>query len=343
MQGFTQRITTIKGLSERRRLPRLGRIRLGIKVPIKGKDPKRCECKGIGCFRCTRPCETPYFIVPPEVAKIYGDKPTELDIMVPVEDDGIVFPQSYRWYGSSRGLKCQGNLEIAYRYDEETKGIKEIACPCEKRDKDCKASSSLQVILPRVNFGGIYQITSGSVNSMIDISSGFDYARCLIGRVAMVPLKLRRVATETHHDGKKQIHYPLRVIMETNDPEFINTLREQTTKILMAPQALLPPPEIIRPDLDGPISIEWKEEEPQAQVEDDFLVAMEEQRKRIGEKHYLIILGNNGWERAEEIHSREEQIKIYKIMKAYPQESVNESSWVVLPKAIIKEEGQSGN
>ena len=265
MNGFAPRITSIKGISEKRRLPRLGKIRLGIKVPNKGSDPSRCQCAGVGCFKCTHPKETPWFVVPPEVQKEYGERPTELDIMAPVNDLSVVFPNAYKFYGSSRGLKCHGNLEIAYCMNEQTKEIEQRDCPCERKDKECKPSAALQVILYKINFGGVYQITSGSFNSMVDIPSGFDFTQCLLGRFAMVPLKLKRVPTITHHDGKKQTHYPLQIHLETNSPEFINALREQTNKVLTGTQYALPPAEEVRPDLEGPVTTDWKDEEEEGQ------------------------------------------------------------------------------
>ena len=114
--SFAQKITSIKGM-EARRMPRLGKIRLGLKV--KNKNAKPCDCVN-GCFKCTHPFETPYFVVPTEVARYCGKEPAELDIIVPLEDLETVFPRSYKWYGSSRGLKCSGNLEKAYRLDEKT-------------------------------------------------------------------------------------------------------------------------------------------------------------------------------------------------------------------------------
>ena len=269
MNGFAPRITSIKGISEKRRLPRLGKIRLGIKIPNKGSDPSRCTCAGAGCFKCTHPKETSWFVCPPEVQKVYGEKPTELDIMAPVNSLDIVFPNAYKFYGSSRGLKCHGNLEKAYCINEQTKEIEEKVCPCEHKDKECKASASLQVILYKINFGGIYQITSGSFNSMVDIPSGFDFTQCLLGRFSMVPLKLKRVPTITHHDGKKQIHYPLQIHLETNSPEFINALREQTNKVLTGLQYALPPADDLRPDLDGPVTTDWKDEEEESGKSED--------------------------------------------------------------------------
>jgi hypothetical protein len=130
------------------------------------------------------------------------------------------------------------------------------------KDKECNPSGSLQVILPKVNFGGVYQITTGSWNSMTDIVSGLEFVRCLLGRFSMVPLKLRRVPTETHHGGKRQVHYPIQVILDTNSIEFINALKEQTNKVLEAPRPQLAPTEEIRPDLDGG-AVEEEEEEKQ--------------------------------------------------------------------------------
>src|SRR3990167_1112232 len=104
--------TRIKGLSDIRRLPRLGKIRLGIKKLAKsGKE---------------YPAEVSWFVVPPEVAKVYGEKPTELDVMFPTEDEHMVFPQAYRWYVSN-GLRCKGNGEIAMRrFADLAKGNREI-------------------------------------------------------------------------------------------------------------------------------------------------------------------------------------------------------------------------
>src|SRR5512136_631184 len=100
MNAFRPQFTRIKDLSDRRRLPRLDKIRLGVKLKSKrtGKE---------------YPCETPYFVCPSEVQKVYGEKPTELDIMLPINDPEAVFPQRYIWYGSAKGAKCMGDGEKA--------------------------------------------------------------------------------------------------------------------------------------------------------------------------------------------------------------------------------------
>src|SRR3990167_3782503 len=211
------RPTAIKGLSEIRRLPRLGKIRLGTE-----KAPNRPGR------------ETDYFVVPPEVAKIpaYGDKPKVLDIMFPVDDESVIAPQAYEYYGSSKGLKCTGDGEYALELDETTGAMNRRDCPCEKLEKkQCSKRMHLRVILPKVNMGGVYQIDTSSFNSIVDVLSGIQWVKCATtspeyprGRLAWIPLVLERVPTETHYDGKKQIHYTLKIRLEA-DIKRLNQIR----------------------------------------------------------------------------------------------------------------------
>ena len=248
MPTFNQRITRIKGLSDRRRLPRLGSIRLGI---------KKKSSKGVDY-----PSEVDYFVCPEEVQAIYGPQPKELDIMVPINEIDSVFPCSYKYYGSSRGLICQGDGEFAYRVNPESKEMEQIPCPCELLDSGkCKQSASLMVMLPKVSVGGIYQIRSSSYNSIVDIQSGLDYVSALLGRFAMVPLTLRRVKTETHHNDKKQFHYTLQITFDGNI-DTLNQLRSDTQRILEHPRYQLPAPKDENPELDPVDIIDMEDEEP---------------------------------------------------------------------------------
>lgn len=251
---MSRKFTQISGLSQIRRLPRLGRIRGGVKVKKKGGD-KRCQHKPEEfCLYCTRPSETPHFICPPEVQKVYGEQPTELDIMIPVNDLAQAFPQAYEMYSTGRGLKCTGDGTQALRFDEESKSMIEVPCPCELLDqKKCMQRGHLSFILPKVSVGGVYSLTTTSFHSIVDINSSLDYVTALIGRFAMVPLKLKREPRETHHDGKKQIHYTCRIELEGNI-DFLNALKENTTRILAGPQYILPAPEKENPAFDdGPV------------------------------------------------------------------------------------------
>ena len=244
-QGFRPQITTIKGLSDRRRMPLIGKIRLGLK--------KKSSKTG-----AEYPSETEFFVVPEEVSKLYGNQPKELDVMIPVNDLESVFPCSYILYGSSKGVKCRGNGEIAYRVNDETKEMDQVPCPCQLLEEGkCKQVGRLLFLIPKVSVGGVFQITTSSFNSIIDIQSGLDYVSALLGRFAMVPLKLRRVKMETHHDGKKQSHYTLQIILDANI-DMINSMRLDTSRILEHPRFALPAPKDENPEFD---SVDVVEEE----------------------------------------------------------------------------------
>jgi len=92
--------TGIRGITDRpRRAPRLGKIKLGRLVALaNGKE---------------RPEATSHFVVPEEVAAVYGDEPTSIDIIFPSDDLDIVAPYNLKQYGSGSGLKCKGDGENA--------------------------------------------------------------------------------------------------------------------------------------------------------------------------------------------------------------------------------------
>ena len=86
--------------------------------------------------------------------------------------------------------------------------------------KECQQTGVLNVILYEVSKAGVYQITTRSTNSIRDVNSGLDYAQCLLGRFAMVPLILKRVETETQFKGQKQKHHTLQILLDAESPEF---------------------------------------------------------------------------------------------------------------------------
>jgi hypothetical protein len=233
MQGVKE-FTRIKGLSDRRRLPRLGKIRLGVKaVSTKGQ---------------TYPVEKRYFILPPEAAKVYGQQAEELDVMFPVEDEEIIFPQRLAWFGQSRGPKCMGDGEKARRLNEKGE-YEDRSCPCELlKKKECQQRANLLIILPRVSVGGVYQIDISSYHSIVDLNSGIDYIRALLGRISMVPLKLKRVARETHGSGRKETHYPLQIAFEGNMDALMAFKKIGPRQLSPGPE--IPPGEITNPEMD---------------------------------------------------------------------------------------------
>lgn len=236
----------IHNLSNQRRLPRLGKISLGIKI----KNEKDIEY----------PSEVDYFVCPPKVQEVCGEKPKELKIMFPVENEEVFFQQWYKRYGFNI-LKCKGDGKMAMTWDEEKGGMKEITCPCkELEEKKCKRIGILQFLLPDVPGAGIWQISTGSKNSIIDINSSIEFIRSICGRIRMIPLILKRVETKTQRieNGKPKAgkHYTLQIDLDDV------SLRQLQQAAQIAPErALLPLPDESKDELFYPDG-GFKPEEP---------------------------------------------------------------------------------
>lgn len=246
MNTLKGEFTRIRGhFSESRILPRLGKIRLGV---------KRQSAKGV-----QYPSETEYFVCPPEVQEVYGEAPTELDVILPSDDPEIIFPQKLAEYGTGSGLKCHGNGEQAKRLNEKTKQFEPCVCPCPRlKTADnpkgtCTEKSDLMVILPTVSMGGCYQIKTSSFHSTRNINSSLELIRAMTGRISMLPIKLKRVAQETHHDGKKQTHYVMNLILNATWQQ-VADLRSNPESLLIPSQYRIEAPLDENPELD-PVDI----------------------------------------------------------------------------------------
>lgn len=196
----------IKGLSETRRLPRMGKIKLGIMKTSKQSGNKYPE-------------EVDYFVCPEIVQRTYGPKPKELLIIFPVEREDIFFQQWYKRYGNGV-LLCKGDGEDARYWDFEAGKYASRKCPCHYlEEKKCTAVGTLQFILPEVEeAAGVWQIDTGSKNSIIDINSGIDYIRSICKRISWIPIKLVRAPMETQRiegkEVKKGKHWTLKFSLE---------------------------------------------------------------------------------------------------------------------------------
>jgi Recombination directionality factor-like len=252
----------IKGLSEIRRLPRLGKIRLGI------KKSKQTD-KGMVDY----PAEVDYFIIDPatpselenkaiieDSVKLYGDKPKSLKIMFPVANPETYFPQFYKRYGSGTLLQCKGDGETAvcsgeeFTKDLEIIGKNEMGMPkakCKGKEcpyyiaKKCTEVGTLQVLLPDLKGAGVWQITTGSYNSIVNLNSCIEYITAMCGRAHMIPLTLERREQEISHNGKKTKHYILHINMDFKLSDLQKHALIDPTRMLIE----LPPVEAEKEDI----------------------------------------------------------------------------------------------
>jgi len=146
---------------------------LGIRTEGKGEYPKNM----------------PYFILKdaPDVAKVYGETPDELDVQFFSTDLEMIAPHYYMFYkggykdaeGNTTGgeLQCKGDGVIAQhraKQDPITRIVPQRQCLAEscpdwcdaKGNQQCKPSLKLFFILPRVHPINIYQMDTTSANNI---------------------------------------------------------------------------------------------------------------------------------------------------------------------------------
>lgn len=203
-------MTPIEGLSDIRRMPRLGKIRLGIKVESEGKNPY--------------PKATDFFVVPDEIKQYVGDRPKKLNIMFPTEEAEKFAQQWLRCYSFTQGLVCKGNGKVATRkIDVETGDIARHTTQewqfrdswgcdpdtCEQYiDKQCRRVMNLLFLIPDVPGIGCWQLDTTSFYSIVNINSCIDLIRTICGRISFIPLTLSLEPIDVSPPGitKKTVH-----------------------------------------------------------------------------------------------------------------------------------------
>lgn len=181
----------IASLEARRSIRELikGKIRLGVTVEEQRGRPKTVD----------------FFVVKdvPDVEKVYGPEPKELEVNFPHRNRDIVLPTWFRWFGGGlrdeRGklkggeLHCigsgcnadgsAGTAEWLAKRDPITKitptrPCLERNCPDffdSKGNQQCKAGMRVLVTLPRVSQQVLYEINTTAWDSMMNFKEVFDW------------------------------------------------------------------------------------------------------------------------------------------------------------------------
>ncbi|MBA7665165.1 hypothetical protein ES703_73234 [subsurface metagenome] len=199
----------IEKVSDVRRMPRLGKIRLGLKVEPEGKNPY--------------PRATDYFVVPDEIKDYVGDMPKKLNIMFPTEGVVEFAPQWLRCYSFTQGLVCKGDgVKATRKIDVETGDIarhttqewvfKDWGCDpdnCEQYlEKQCRRVMNLLFLIPDVPGLGVWQLDTTSFYSIVNVNSCVDLIKRLCGRISFIPLTLSLEPQIVEPPGikKKTVH-----------------------------------------------------------------------------------------------------------------------------------------
>jgi len=258
----------IKGLSETRRLPRLGKIHIGIK-----------KTKVVEGREVTFPSAVDYFVFPvenplhDELVRIFGEKPRELRILIPVEEEERWCSQYYRAYSQTRGLICKGDGDTALRMVDAHTGalvehdtteivLKEVRClgrDCPDYERSCREIMNLQFLLPEIPGLGIWQIDTSSINSIRNINSAADLVRRVYGRVSMIPLILAIEPREVQDgEGRKRTVHVLNLRTNRTLLEMMETVAKPTPEMISTKDTELPVPDDETPEMVIPQAQEEK-------------------------------------------------------------------------------------
>lgn len=224
----------IKDLSDTVRIPRLGKIHLGYRHE-----------KGY-------PVATDYFVLPKDhpdlkaLVAAFGEKPKELHILIPLEDEETWASQYYRAYNQTYGLVCKGDGENALRMTDpstgglpgkQTPGAVEMNkidccgkdCP-EYQAGKCHEVMNLRFILPEIPGIGVWQIDTGSINSILNINSCASVIKRAFGRIAMIPLNLtlEPAIVNNPDDGKKKTVHVLNLRTTVTMVQLAAAARDQS-------------------------------------------------------------------------------------------------------------------
>lgn len=205
----------IKGLTNQRRITRGGFIRLGVKV----KNAKGIEY----------PQKIDYFLPDFEdeelvqtYHKIYGEKPRRITIAFANDNPEHIFPQYYKCYGASAGLKCKGDGEVAQRIVDGQ--LVEVDCPepmnCDyaldhgkSGNPGCKKIGSLQFFIKGIPGLQVFQINTSSYHSILNLNSGIELLQRLRSGKPIfgvwVELRLAPQVVQPH--GKKVTIYAMKL------------------------------------------------------------------------------------------------------------------------------------
>jgi len=231
----------IKGLSDKRRFSRGGKIRLGEKRKVE-KNGKIIEFPAKLDYMLFDPQDEKLL---PKLHKLYGDKPDKLLVCFPSENLEEVFPQYYKCYGTS-GLLCKGDGVTANRTAE---GGALVECECatpehceyaQERGKGgkpgCKQLASLQFFLVDFDNMFVWQIDTTSYHSIVNVNSALDIMRRALGRISFIPVTLILKPQQIQPDGKKQVAYVLDIVIPCGLRD-IGALKP----LIAGPHAELPP------------------------------------------------------------------------------------------------------
>jgi hypothetical protein len=255
----------VKGLTDRRRLPRIGKVRLGY------RDEKGVP-HALDHF-CVREDGSTSRAAAEAFLEVYESEPRELDIMFPTDEVEDWCDPWYRMFSQSWKAVCRGDGEVAEaKWDPNQDGPRPEGvdggtwankhsqswvprtipclaerCPMQEGDRpQCRLSLNFFFLLPKVRGIGAWQLDTRSIHGVRALLDSVALIRSVTGgRIRGLPLQLRLVPREVSPPNvkKKTVH-----VVELSLPGF--TLEDLLRAARSLPEkALLAPPKIDEDEL----------------------------------------------------------------------------------------------
>lgn len=191
-------VIPVRSLSTR--LPDAGRIRIGVKVPMAGKDKRgrpKTRPEKIDRFRFTSQDRTAL----EQVAEIYGghvtpwDEPkaapgqhqvitdaNELRIALPPDPLGNT-PIYELWGGGGCERRCDGETCERITKGQDGFDLVQVDCICFRQGTlECQLKTRLSVLLPEVRFAGVWRLDTNGRNAAEELPGMVDLIRSLQDR-----------------------------------------------------------------------------------------------------------------------------------------------------------------
>jgi len=266
----------IKGLTDRgAAFPEIGRVRKG------AKKTKNAPGSDLDYFRVefdeqeTRTADA--------FKAVYGDKPDEINILLPfngVDENFEAWREAYVRGGLIH--RCDGE-QVIYEVNQST-GEKVVvnaqpfkAC---NRSSNCKPVGRLKVLVPELQRLAYLTVLTGSVHDIMNISQQLEALLQMRGKLAGIPLKLRRrpreISTPSGENGKRARRTKWLLSVEA-DPDWVKC------QLTAMKQAALPGnglSDVDVPMLEAPIDDEWDDE---VEVDSDQAVVEEAEVREMDE------------------------------------------------------------
>jgi len=227
----------IPGVTDRKRIPRIGKIRLG----------EKGTSQGGGLY----PKATSYFVMKDAPGLDHldlGEKPTSFQIRFHTDNLDEVFATSRSAYGKGTGLFCRcsdGETAVRTFVEKDKQAVKFLEdhdiehpavgemfeMPCDGAEcpymmaKRCSNLGRLHFEIIGQGSWGVYEICTTSFHSIVNVGTALAYALEEFGQLRGIPFYLRLIPKEVTPDGKKKTVYVLQLVPP--QPELVNAAKAQ--------------------------------------------------------------------------------------------------------------------